>query len=99
MVILRTLRQSFVVGLAAGAAAAFVLPKPDRPVLRPLTKGAMKTALLALRRGHEGIASAGEAIEDLVAEVRSELASEQGARSEESEDSTKSDGVRSEELS
>lgn len=79
MVILRSLRQSFIVGLAAGVTAGLVMPKPGRPVLRPLTKGAMKSAMLALRKGQEGIAQMGEALEDLVAEVRSEVASEQEA--------------------
>jgi hypothetical protein len=75
MVILRSLRQSFFVGLAAGVTAGLVLPKPGRPVLRPLTKGAMKSAMLALRKGQEGVAHIGEALDDLVAEVRSEIAS------------------------
>ncbi len=79
MVILRSLRQSFVVGLAAGVTAALVLPKPDRPVLRPLTKGAMKSAMRAFRKGQEGVAHLGEALDDLVAEVRSEIASEHDA--------------------
>ncbi|MBN9160389.1 MAG: hypothetical protein BGO98_19370 [Myxococcales bacterium 68-20] len=92
MVILRSLRQSFIVGLAAGVTAGLVLPKPDRPVLRPLTKGAMKSALLALRKGQEGIAHVGEALEDLVAEVRSEVASEHEAELPRSSGDSTKDG-------
>jgi hypothetical protein len=72
MVILRGVRQSFVVGIATGAAVGLLVPKEGRAMVRSAVKTAMKAAMAGLRRGHEGIAHAREAISDLAAEARHE---------------------------
>jgi hypothetical protein len=74
MVILRSVRQSFVLGVAAGATAGLLLPRPGPSMLRPMTKGAVKAAMLALQTSKERLASLGEAISDAVAEARHEYA-------------------------
>jgi hypothetical protein len=74
MQILRSVRQSFVVGLAAGTAVGMLLPKEGRGAIRSVVKGAMKAAMAALRTGHEGLAHAREALQDLAAEARTEHA-------------------------
>lgn len=46
------------------------------PALRPAARAALKNGLLLAELGREKIAEAGEAFEDLVAEVRAELSEE-----------------------
>ena len=72
MVILRSVRQSFLLGVAVGGAAGLLLPKPGPSMLRPLTKGAVKAAMKALQTGRERLAELGEAVSDAVAEARHE---------------------------
>lgn len=46
------------------------------PALRPVARTALKSGLLLVELGREKIAEAGEAFDDLVAEVRADLAEE-----------------------
>lgn len=46
------------------------------PALRPVARSALKSGLLLVELGREKMAEAGEAFEDLVAEVRADLAEE-----------------------
>jgi hypothetical protein len=69
---------SFILGMAVGVAAGVGLAsKPDgRPALRSLVKGTMKSAIRALARSRERLAETREALEDLAAEARNELAAD-----------------------
>lgn len=58
-------------GVGVATAAAFLLP-----AVRPVARAVLKSGLIAFERSRELVAEAGEAFEDLVAEVRAELASE-----------------------
>lgn len=63
-------------GVAIGlgiAAAGLVLV----PALRPAARATVKTGLVLFEKGREWIAEAGESLDDLVAEVRAELAERQ----------------------
>lgn len=64
-------------GLAIGLALAAIVPLAV-PALaqaaRPLLRSAVKSGILLLELGREVVAEAGENLEDIVAEVRSELA-------------------------
>jgi hypothetical protein len=63
--------------LGVGAALVAVAAIPAIVVAtRPLARVALKSGLLLLEKSREAIAEAGENIEDLVAEVRAELAAE-----------------------
>ena len=46
------------------------------PALRPVAKAALKSGILLVEKGRELVAEAGETLEDVVAEVRAELADE-----------------------
>lgn len=75
------LKSDLAKGLALGlgvVAAGVVLA----PALRPAARAAVKTGILLFEKGREWAAEAGETFEDLVAEVRAELA-EQAAAAEE----------------
>lgn len=68
-------KNNFVVGLSAGLAAAIIAPilipavkKGSRPMAKSLVKGGM----LLYQKGREAVASSGETIEDLLAEVHAE---------------------------
>jgi hypothetical protein len=59
------------IGVGVAAAGAFLLPS-----VRPVARAVLKTAILSFEKGRELVAEAGEAFEDIVAEVKAELASE-----------------------
>jgi len=59
------------IGVGVAAAGAFLLP-----AVRPVAKAMLKTGVLCFEKGREMVAEAGEAFEDIVAEVKAELASE-----------------------
>lgn len=63
--------------IGAGAVAVAVLAVPLLfRAAKPLVRCAVKTALLAGEKAREAFAEAGEALEDVVAEVQAELAEE-----------------------
>ena len=66
-------------GLAIGVGAALVAVAA-LPVIvsvsRPFARSAIKSGLLLLEKGRETMAEMGEDLEDLVAEVKAELAAE-----------------------
>ncbi len=59
------------IGIGVATAAAFLLP-----AVRPVARAVLKTGLVCFERSRELIAEAGEAFEDLVAEVKADLAAE-----------------------
>jgi hypothetical protein len=59
------------IGLGVAAAGLMLFP-----ALRPTARAAVKSGILLFEKGREWVAEAGEQIEDLVAEVRAELAGE-----------------------
>ena len=65
--------SGFALGLGAGLLGPKVLPVAA-DAARPLLKASVKAGLLAIERGREAAAHVKEAIEDGVAEARSELA-------------------------
>lgn len=74
------------VALGLGVALAGVAAIPVlMSVGRPFARVAIKSGLLFLEKGREAIAEAGEGLEDLVAEVKAELAAEQAAYTAESD--------------
>jgi Protein of unknown function (DUF5132) len=58
------------IGIGVAAAAAFVVP-----AIRPVARAVVKTGILCFEKSRELVAEAGEALEDIVAEVKAELAS------------------------
>ncbi len=60
-------------GVGAVVVAAAALPA-IMTLSRPFARAAIKSGILFLEKGREFMAAAGEDIEDLVAEVKSELA-------------------------
>lgn len=73
------------VAIGLGAALVGVAAIPAlMSVGRPFARVAIKSGLLFLEKGREAIAEAGEGLEDLVAEVKAELAAEQAGFSAES---------------
>ena len=67
------LKNDIANGVAIGlgiAAAGLMLA----PALRPMTRAAVKSGILLFEKGREWMSEAGEQLEDLVAEVRAELA-------------------------
>jgi hypothetical protein len=69
------LKNNFVVGLTAGLVAAVIAPvvipavrKGSRPVAKSLLKGGM----LLYQKGREAVATSGEAMEDMLAEIHAE---------------------------
>jgi hypothetical protein len=70
-------KSNIVIGVAAGVAATILAPVVV-PVMvmaaRPLAKSLIKGGVILYEKGREAIAGAGEEMEDLIAEVRSELA-------------------------
>jgi hypothetical protein len=69
--------RNVLIGVGVGAGLATVLPAAA-PILkdigRPLAKASVKTGILAYEKGRELLAHWSEFFEDLVAEVRAELA-------------------------
>jgi hypothetical protein len=66
-------------GAALGVGAALVAVAAIPAIVaatRPLVRVAVKSSLLLLEKGREVVAEAGEHMEDLVAEVKAELAAE-----------------------
>ena len=66
-------------GAALGIGAALVAFAAIPAIViatRPLARVALKSSLLLLEKGREAVAEAGEHLEDLVAEVKAELAAE-----------------------
>lgn len=59
------------IGIGVATAAAFLLP-----AVRPVARAMLKTGILCFERSRELIAEAGESLEDLVAEVKADLAAE-----------------------
>lgn len=59
------------VAIGLGVAAAGVMLAP---ALRPVTRAAVKNGILLFEKGREWMAEASEQFEDMVAEVRAELA-------------------------
>lgn len=74
----RDLALGFGLGLAAAAAFPGLAPA-IRGVGRPLVKSAIRAALVAADGGRERLAEMQETLEDLIAEVQHELASEETA--------------------
>ena len=71
------LRGNVVTGLAIGLGVAVlgpVLVPLVASVAKPLAKAAIKGGLTLYEKGRETVAEAGEVIEDLIVESRSELA-------------------------
>ncbi|HYE36873.1 DUF5132 domain-containing protein [Methylocaldum sp.] len=68
--------KGVVIGLGVVAAGVILAP-----ALRPAARAAVKSGILLFEKGREWAAEAGETLEDLVAEVRAELA-EQAAAAE-----------------
>ena len=68
------LAKGIAIGLGVAAAGVMLTP-----VLRPVTRGALKSGILLLEKGREFMAEASEQLDDLVAEVRAELAQEEMA--------------------
>ena|SRR5713226_7303364 len=60
------------VGLVSVLLAPTVLPAVARAA-RPLAKAAVKGGIIAYEKGRELLAEAGEAVEDIAAEARSEM--------------------------
>ncbi len=70
-------RSNVVTGLAIGLGAAILAPviiPLVAAIAKPLAKATIKGGLLLYERGREVVAEAGEVVEDLVAEVKSEMA-------------------------
>jgi hypothetical protein len=63
------------IGVGAALVAVVALPAILRAG-RPLARAALKSGILLFEKGREVIAEAGETFEDLVAEVKAELAQE-----------------------
>jgi hypothetical protein len=59
------------IGVGVATAAAFLLP-----AVRPVARAVLKTGIVCFERSRELIAEAGEAFEDIVAEVKADLAAE-----------------------
>jgi hypothetical protein len=67
-------------GLLAGIGAAILVPALLPAVAtaaKPLVKGVIKVGVTLYEKGQEAMAEAGEVLEDLVAEAKSEMAGEQ----------------------
>jgi hypothetical protein len=71
--------MGFVVGFGAGFVARDVYPYV-REVARPAAKGIMKGTILSFEKMREGLFRFGEVLEDLTAEVKSELMAEHPAK-------------------
>ncbi len=74
------LKSNIMIGITA-AIAATVLAPVLVPALttagRPLAKSLIRSGILLYEKAREGVAESGEILEDLVAEVRSEMGGQQ----------------------
>lgn len=61
--------KGIAIGLGIGAVGLVLVP-----ALRPAAKAALKSGILLFEKGREMAAEAGEALEDIVAEARADLA-------------------------
>jgi len=71
------LKGNIMTGLAIGIGVAILAPviiPVVAAIAKPLSKAAIKGGVLLYERGKEVVAEAGEVIEDLVAEAKSEIA-------------------------
>jgi hypothetical protein len=68
-----SLGLSLLIGVGAAVLAPVLMPGVATAA-RPLLKGAMKLGVTLYEKGNEAVAEAGEAVEDLIAEAKSELA-------------------------
>jgi len=68
-------KNNFVVGLTAGLTATVIAPLL-LPALkrgsRPMAKGLIKGGMLLYQKGREAVATSGEMMEDMLAEIQSE---------------------------
>lgn len=71
----RYLMAGLGIGYGAGLATPHLLPVVPE-VARPLAKATLKAGLIGIERGREFLAHLREELEDVVAEVREELAEE-----------------------
>jgi len=76
-------KNNFVVGITSAIAATILLPM-IAPALkrsgRPLAKSLIKGGIVLYEKGREAVSGAGEAMEDLIAEVRTENAEKEALR-------------------
>jgi len=71
------LKGNIVTGLAIGIGTALVAPQVIPAlagVVKPLAKAAIKGGLVLYEKSKEAVAEAGEMMEDIVAEVKAEMA-------------------------
>jgi hypothetical protein len=71
------LKGNIVTGLAIGIGTALVAPQlipALAGVVKPLAKAAIKGSLVLYEKSKEAVAEAGEMMEDIVAEVKAEMA-------------------------
>lgn len=69
------------IGVAAAVLAPFVVPALTKTA-RPLARTLIKTGIIFYHKGRETLAEATESLDDLMAEVRAELADEQRPQEE-----------------
>lgn len=75
-----TIKGNLITGLAIGIGAAILAPVVIPVVAaaaKPLLKAAIKGGLLLYEKGKEAVAETGEVVEDMVAEVKAEMAESQ----------------------
>jgi hypothetical protein len=65
-------KSNIITGLAAGVGATLLAPVLLR-LIRPATKAAIKGSVLLYEKGRESFAELSETVDDLVAEVKSEM--------------------------
>jgi len=65
-------KSNLITGLAAGVGATLLAPVLLR-LIRPATKAAIKGSVLLYEKGRESFAELSETVDDLVAEVKSEM--------------------------
>jgi len=65
-------KSNLITGLAAGVGATLLAPVLLR-LIRPATKAAIKGSVLLYEKGRESFAELSETVDDLVAEVKSEI--------------------------
>ena len=68
--------KGIAIGFATAVLAPFVMPIL-RQTARPLARTLIKTGIILYHKGRETLAEAEESFDDLMAEVRAELAEEQ----------------------
>lgn len=73
--------KSVAIGLATAILAPLIVPILTQTA-RPLARSLIKAGILLYHRGRETVAEASETFDDLMAEVRAELAEEQRSQEE-----------------